>query len=1759
MDLTEILEHLRTKGKRPSLAPEPGPRGLRPSVSPRVGTAAAPTVVRPEEVQPNDPRFRLGTPSPISDYYRDPFGKGPMGDVARYDDIVDLIKEAETRGDMERSMELRAMLPTAPMTEEKPRFVGQFPRVMDPQAYKESLPPFGLEEGIPTDEVMADDPPPMKRLSHGVETPIGLEHKPFGERLSEWTTKIGQLGSEASEQRLAAEMQSAGLSTDIITEGAERSQTIRPEYKEKAEKFSDTFNELIKEGKTHQEATDIARQSYDVPDYYWPFAMAVAEIYTFGISSFGKTTVREIAPSVPAVLRPAFKLFGEVVGIPDTIENIVVSSAIKTFFGTTRYGRDAIRMLKEGDGWTAAFSPDEQALYRQRMAQPGLGQREYGKAPSLEDPTTAPDVTAPDVTAPSDSPTPVLARTEAEQQTTGPVAEGPVSSIYGTGVTSTFAQRMSDDIHDAITGTIKAVPKVAGKIFDGFFRGTTRAADVATAKTIGRQPNLRGKYQSLKTNVLRIDNGWKKTLADRYEYVRAISQRIYRNIDASPKVKAMARNLENQLALIQNYKGQVKGTWNALLRDLNRNAPDLDFNDVEEYAYLQAARDAIRFEGDGNLQINIARQGEEPKIISTRKQANAAINKFKQNYSTTQRKTIVDGTTGAETSSFVNVREQLEIALGVMNKHVGEMRQNMVASGRISESKAKNLNRYANNHNQLYNFDEKDIGKIVGLSSKADAMENYQKLLATAFIKDSNNNMFKLIIDAAQQDLGPNGLARRIRKLTEREVIDLTKADFDLAEAEGLNIYGSGFDFLGQPPKRATQTMTFLRNGIEETWSVPKELNEIWGAANQFGFNNKAMKAVVSLSNILRASTTVFNPRFLLRALPADLYNYMAYEERNPLAAVARIGILGSSRIAYALGKQDTLYERVRDALMMAGGSQERTRGFEMAGLAPGKTRAAQAGKPVSIENDEQLNKLFTPEELKKTADDNGYNVATNEKEATSFAESTMGIIGIKTLTFPITALQAAAKKQEFAARLLTMYKVLDDELGGTMIGGIPSKRPAWMKFTSMELARKQAGQEAAARAVDVTLNFDRGGTAIKQMNTYIPFLNSTFEGSKHPFRRLFYGPTRMTTWMNLGYLMAADTAVTAHNMSYPEYYDVDTKIRYGSLFWITGYKMDSEGNYIEDENGKRQLNVTVFIPKFWNWGGALAVRTIMHEMLHQNDPSQEANAEYVEKITGDLPTWLQRAGEGLKALGNITDDPAGTVKDTLSEGLPEFTRQAAPIQIRGETLTDTVLNIYTVPALRAALSQVFNRNYYFGADIVPEAMRDYPPEEQVLPGTPRTYRVLGGMIDQSPLRVQQLVNDLFGGGAEVPVDIFDKIIDMFSPPYTEEDLQEFTEWATANRRERNDLEAGQSLEWKALMQRMARDPDLEQFDVAGLGQQEDEGFLGAAADLAGAAITPVQDVFRPTDTGKAAFVKGIEEVEKQTPLRFDDSKAVSDIMREYKKNIYTEDLELNDLVNTDNITWKTFGEKNRALEIRVRDELKEIENSGKYPNAWQFTDNTEQGRANRAKYFNLLKGEGILPNTTERGEALYRSIHDIPAEIEYLGVDKLIENSNYGKRLKEIQEKVNALSPVDKELYRDHELSLLNTPAKRERRMDINKIAESGYWDAGVPEFIAIFSAKYPKRIKQIEKWMNASPELKDDLTTLANIPDQDKTFYKVLERAYTNSTQRRNARSAILADNPHIRDLLIKHGYKEDRIPAPQLDEIEGYRRRLVPTLRT
>ena len=82
------------------------------------------------------------------------YGTGPMGDVARYQDILKLMEEARKAGDMRRYEELRQMLEDAPRNIASRKEIsspsGMFPRVMDPEAMQ-------LPAGQPTDEVFAED------------------------------------------------------------------------------------------------------------------------------------------------------------------------------------------------------------------------------------------------------------------------------------------------------------------------------------------------------------------------------------------------------------------------------------------------------------------------------------------------------------------------------------------------------------------------------------------------------------------------------------------------------------------------------------------------------------------------------------------------------------------------------------------------------------------------------------------------------------------------------------------------------------------------------------------------------------------------------------------------------------------------------------------------------------------------------------------------------------------------------------------------------------------------------------------------------------------------------------------------------------------------------------------------------------------------------------------------------------------------------------------------------------------------------------------------------------------------------------------------------------------------------------------------------------------------------------------------------------------------------------------------------------------
>lgn len=101
-------------------------------------------------------------------YLDRPMGQGPMGDIARYQDILKLMDAARRAGDRERYAELRQMLEDAPRNiaseeavDSSQEAIGMFPRVMDPQSLQETRPDLTIA-GQPTDEVFAEDITPVE-------------------------------------------------------------------------------------------------------------------------------------------------------------------------------------------------------------------------------------------------------------------------------------------------------------------------------------------------------------------------------------------------------------------------------------------------------------------------------------------------------------------------------------------------------------------------------------------------------------------------------------------------------------------------------------------------------------------------------------------------------------------------------------------------------------------------------------------------------------------------------------------------------------------------------------------------------------------------------------------------------------------------------------------------------------------------------------------------------------------------------------------------------------------------------------------------------------------------------------------------------------------------------------------------------------------------------------------------------------------------------------------------------------------------------------------------------------------------------------------------------------------------------------------------------------------------------------------------------------------------------------------------------------
>lgn len=259
-------------------------------------------------------------------------------------------------------------------------------------------------------------------------------------------------------------------------------------------------------------------------------------------------------------------------------------------------------------------------------------------------------------------------------------------------------------------------------------------------------------------------------------------------------------------------------------------------------------------------------------------------------------------------------------------------------------------------------------------------------------------------------------------------------------------------------------------------------------------------------------------------------------------------------------------------------------------------------------------------------------------------------------------------------------------------------------QYTAEEIAQMPVAKKAAADSVELTLNFARGGKFIKVLNQYVIFLNAAMEGIKLPFRSIRENPNSR---IRIGSIMAGQAALTEYNLSYPEYQDIPSEERWGSVIvMLPSFKTD-------DATGRRIPNYISIVPRTREWALALAPITY-----------------HLEKSSIEYPT-----------------ETASFLQQVVGASMP-------------------INEIPTPVLLKEAIQQWTNYDMFRDRDIVPIEMQGKEASEQVMPWTSPTFRTLGEEMSWiSPIRAEHAFNSVFGGtGRVVTSGITDQIIEWVDP-----------------------------------------------------------------------------------------------------------------------------------------------------------------------------------------------------------------------------------------------------------------------------------------------------------------------------------------------------------------------------------------------------------
>jgi hypothetical protein len=266
----------------------------------------------------------------------------------------------------------------------------------------------------------------------------------------------------------------------------------------------------------------------------------------------------------------------------------------------------------------------------------------------------------------------------------------------------------------------------------------------------------------------------------------------------------------------------------------------------------------------------------------------------------------------------------------------------------------------------------------------------------------------------------------------------------------------------------------------------------------------------------------------------------------------------------------------------------------------------------------------------------------------------------------------------------------------------ISRELPNWKSMTAEEIARTPQAHVAAADAVELTINFARGGYIIKHANPFVIFLNAAMEGTKLPFRAMAHNRNAQ---FRMAGVAAGWTSLMAYNLSYPEFHDIPNEIRWGAVNLMLPSKE-------KDLRGNPKANYVSIIPRTREWAMFLAPITYA-----------------MERLLADNPTEFR------------------TFAKTLVPLLSPINEIPSPV------------------LLQTGFEQLVNYDVFRSRPIVPTELQGLPTEEQVTPWTSRTMQEVGETVGVAPVRIQHAFGALLGGAGQTATSITDYMLNHLMPP----------------------------------------------------------------------------------------------------------------------------------------------------------------------------------------------------------------------------------------------------------------------------------------------------------------------------------------------------------------------------------------------------------